>query len=187
MWPFGAMDPLSYDVIMADPPWSFENWSAAGEKKNAKSQYLCMPTASLCELQVGRLARGDSWLWLWATYPMLPDALAVMKAWGFRYVTGGPWVKMGLSGKLAIGTGYVLRSASEIFLLGKIGEPRTLNRSTRNVLMAPRREHSRKPDEAYAVCEALFPAVKRADLFSRQNRAGWDSWGNEVGKFGDAA
>jgi N6-adenosine-specific RNA methylase IME4 len=182
-WPFGALNPLSYDLVMADPPWSFDNWSVGGNEKNAKNQYDCMQTDDICTLPVGQLARGDCWLWLWGTYPMLPDALRVMNAWGFRYVTGGPWIKRGKSGKLAMGTGYVLRSCSEIFLLGKIGDPRSLNRSTRNVIESPRREHSRKPDEAYLVCESLFPAMKRADLFSRESRPGWDSWGNESGKF----
>lgn len=182
-WPFGTMSPFGYDVIMADPPWSFDNWSEGGNEKNAKNQYDCMPTAAICALPVGHLARGDCWIWLWATMPMLPDALRVMEAWGFRYITAGPWIKRGKSGKLAMGTGYVLRSCSEMFLLGKMGEPRTLNRSTRNVIEAPRREHSRKPDEAYAIAEKLFPAMRRADLFSRQSRPGWDAWGNESTKF----
>lgn len=86
-----------------------------------------------------------------------------------------------------MGTGYVLRSAAEVFLIGRFGEPKTLNRGTRNVIEAPRREHSRKPDEAYAACEGLFPALRRADLFSRQSRPGWDSWGNEATKFDPAA
>lgn len=182
-WPFQSLRPLSYDVIMADPPWSFENWSALGEEKNAKAQYDCMSTADICALPVNQLARGNCWLFLWGTFPMLPDALRVMSAWGFRYTAGGAWVKRGKTGKLAMGTGYVLRSASEIFLLGKIGRPHTLNRSTRNVIEAPRRGHSRKPDEAYALCETLFPATRRADLFSRQSRPGWDSWGDESTKF----
>jgi N6-adenosine-specific RNA methylase IME4 len=182
-WPFDPLAPLSYDVIMADPPWSFDNWSVGGNEKNAKNQYDCIPTDAIAMLPVSRLARGDCWLWLWATFPMLPDALRVMEAWGFRYTTGGPWVKRGETGKLAMGTGYVLRSCSELFLLGKLGKPATLNRSTRNVLESPRREHSRKPDEAYATCESLFPAMRRADLFSRENRPGWDAWGNESGKF----
>lgn len=182
-WPFGNLNPLSFDVIMADPAWSFENWSEGGNEKNAKAQYECMTTDAICALPVGQLARGDCWLWLWATYPMLPDALRVMAAWRFNYVTGGAWVKRGESGKLAMGTGYVLRSCSELFLLGKMGAPATLNRSTRNIIEAPRREHSRKPDEAYEVCEQLFPAMNRADLFSRQNRPGWQSWGHETGKF----
>ncbi len=186
-WPFGTLRPLSYDVIMADPPWSFDNWSIGGNAKNAKAKYSCMPLAEIAALPVGHLARGDGWLWLWATYPMLPQAVQVMAAWGFPYVTGGTWVKRGTSGKLAMGTGYVLRSCSEIFLLGKHGSPRTCSRSIRNVIEAPRREHSRKPEEAYAMAEDLFGPARRADLFSRASRPGWDAWGNEAGKFDAAA
>jgi N6-adenosine-specific RNA methylase IME4 len=182
-WPFGTLTPLSYDVIMADPPWDYANWSEGGNAKNAKAQYACMPLAEIAALPVGHLARGDAWLWLWATYPMLPQAMQVMSAWGFPYVTGGTWVKRGASGKLAMGTGYVLRSCSEIFLLGKHGAPRICSRAIRNVIEAPRREHSRKPEEAYAMAETLFGPARRADLFSRASRLGWDAWGNEAGKF----
>lgn len=182
-WPFDPLPPLSFDVIMADPPWSFDNWSEGGNAKNAKAQYACMPLAEIAALPVGHLARGDAWLWLWATYPMLPQAMHVMGAWGFAYVTGGPWVKRGASGKLAMGTGYVLRSCSEIFLLGKFGSPRTCSRAVRNVIEAPRREHSRKPDQAYAMAETLFGPARRADLFSRESRSGWQAWGMEAGRF----
>jgi N6-adenosine-specific RNA methylase IME4 len=82
-----------------------------------------------------------------------------------------------------MGTGYVLRSCSEIFLLGKHGSPRTFSRSIRNVIEAPRREHSRKPDEAYAMAEELFGPARRADLFSRQARPGWEPWGNQTDHF----
>lgn len=187
-WPFGSLRPLSYGVIMADPPWSFDNWSVGGNAKNAKAQYDCMPLADIERLPVGHLASGNAWLWLWATNPMLPEALRVMNAWGFRFVTAGTWVKRGNTGKLAMGTGYVLRSCSEPFLLGKVGEPSTFDRSVRSVIEAPRREHSRKPDEAYAIAETLFGPAYRADLFSRQTRDGWENWGNESTKFdGEAA
>lgn len=182
-WPFGDLRPLSYDVIMVDPPWSFDNWSIGGNAKNAKAQYSCMPLSEIAALPVGHLARGDAWLWLWATYPMLPQAIEVMAAWGFPYVTGGSWVKRGVSGKLAMGTGYVLRSCSEVFLLGKHGSPLTCSKAIRNVIEAPRREHSRKPEEAYATAETLFGPARRADLFSRATRPGWDAWGAETGKF----
>lgn len=180
---FDPLPMLAFDVIMIDPPWSFDNWSEGGNAKNAKAQYDCMPTSAIAALPVGYLARGDAWLWLWATYPMLPDALRCMESWGFRFVTAGPWIKRGASGRLAMGTGYVLRSCSEIFLLGKVGEPRTFSRSIRNVIEAPRRQHSRKPDEAYTVCEQLFGPARRADIFSRETRPGWSSWGREAGKF----
>ena len=186
-WPFGALRPLSYGVIMADPPWSFALYSEAGAAKSAQAQYGCMATADIAALPVGHLARGDCWLWLWATYPMLPQAFEVMSAWGFSYVTGGPWVKRGESGKLAFGTGYVLHTCSELFLLGRFGNPATCSRSIRNVIEAPRREHSRKPDEAYAMAETLFGEVARLDLFSRESRPGWDAFGLEAGKFDRSA
>ena len=185
-WPFGDLPPLSFDVVMADPPWSFDNWSVGGNAKNAKAQYACLPTPDIAALPVGHLARGDAWLWLWATFPMLPDAFKVMQAWGFNYVTGGTWAKRGTTGKLAFGTGYVLRSCAEPFLIGCFGQPRTFSRSIRNIIEAPRRQHSRKPDAAYAAAEALFGPGRRADLFSRESRPGWEAFGFEAGKFDGA-
>lgn len=179
-WPFGELRPLSFGLILCDPAWSFDNWSAAGEAKNAKAQYECMPTAEIAALPVGHLASRDCWLWLWATHPMLDVAIDVMKGWGFKFVTSGVWVKRGpRSGKLAFGTGYVLRSCSEPFLLGKIGDPPTTSKSVRTVIEAARRQHSRKPDQAYAIAEKLFGDVARVELFSRQSRPGWTTWGAE--------
>jgi len=114
---------------------------------------------------------------------MLPQAIETMDAWGFTYVTSGSWVKTTKHGKLAFGTGYVLRCASEPFLIGRLGSPRTA-KNIRTVVMGPLREHSRKPDEAYCAAEKLaIDAIRRADIFSRETRLGWDTWGNEVGKF----
>ncbi len=181
-WPFADLAPMAYDLIMADPPWQFELWSSRGEEKSPQAQYRTMDLAVIAALPVADLARRDCLLWLWATFPMLPQALAVLAAWRFRYVTGGVWCKATVHGKRAFGTGYVLRSAAEPFLIGKLGEPVT-TRSVRNVVDAAVREHSRKPDAAYAAAEALMPGAARADLFARQRRPGWDGWGNELGKF----
>lgn len=176
------LQPLSYDFIMADPPWRFDNWSHAGEHKNASAKYECMPTTDICALPVGQLARGDCVLFLWATWPMLEDALRVMKAWTFTYVSGGVWHKRTRKGLTHFGTGYRLRSASEPWLLGTMGNP-TTSRRHRNLIEGIAREHSRKPDEAYAWAESYMPHARRADLFSRQQRDGWDAWGNEATKF----
>lgn len=185
-WPFDPLPPLSFDLLMVDPPWSFALRSDKGEAKSAQAQYDCMALDAIKALPVADLARGDALLWLWATHPMLPQALDVMAAWGFAFTTSGVWVKTTTGGKLAFGTGYVLRSASEPFLIGKFGRPRTA-RNVRTVIMAPVREHSRKPDEAYAAAEALaIDATRRADLFSRESRAGWCSWGREAGRFDGA-
>lgn len=180
---FDGLQPLAYDLVMADPPWAFEAWSDKGKHKAASAQYDVMDLAAIKALPVQNLCRGDALLWLWATHPMLPQALDVVDAWGFRYVTSGVWVKRTRSGKLAFGTGYRLRCASEPFIIAVMGNPVTAA-NVRTVVEGPVREHSRKPDEAYAAAEHLCPkALRRLDMFSRETRAGWESWGLEAGKF----
>lgn len=179
-WPFGELAMFGYDFIMADPPWLFKTRTAAGEAKSPQRHYDCMSLDAIKALPVDQLARGDCLLWLWATHPMLPQALEVMAAWRCRFVTSGVWVKRTAHGKLGFGTGYRLRSASEPFLIGTFGNPLT-TRSVRTVIEGPLRAHSEKPDEAYAAAERMSPAAFRADIFSRRTRPGWDAWGFEAG------
>lgn len=185
-----------FDLIMADPPWSFSLRSDKGEAKSPQAQYDCMPTEDIAQLPVAAIAADDCLLWLWATNPMLPQALDVMQAWGFRFRTAGTWVKRTRHGKTAFGTGYILRSANEPFLIGVRGRPVT-SRSVRSVvesgesvadalgitIEARVREHSRKPDEAFEAARRLMPDARRIELFSRETRSGWASWGMEAGKF----
>ena len=178
---FPGLTPLRYGLIMADPPWQFALRSAQGERKSPQAHYECMSLDHLAAMPVGHLAGPDCVLWLWATNPMLPQAIDVLRAWGFRYSTAGHWVKRTASGKLVFGTGYVLRSAGEPFLIGTVGSPK-LGRSVRSIIEGIRREHSRKPEEAYRAAEQLAPGPY-LDLFSRESRPGWDSWGNEIGRF----
>lgn len=136
---------------------------------------------------------------MWATFALLPDALDLMRSWGFTYKTGGPWIKRAGTGNPAMGTGYVLRSASELFLIGTTGSPRIKNRGTRNVLLTGdwptsveqldsvivdtlRREHSRKPDEMIPLIEALFDGPY-LEIFARTRRPGWNVWGNQLDTF----
>jgi len=178
---FADLRPLSYDLIMADPPWRFKTWSENGQDKGRP--YDLMDLAAIKALPVSYLGRGDCILWLWATNPMMPQALEVVAAWGFQYVTMGVWVKRTKTGKLAFGTGYRLRCASEPFIIATLGKPQSV-RDIRTVIEGPLREDSRKPDEAYAAAARMFPlAVRKLDLFSRESRPGWDTWGNETGKF----
>jgi N6-adenosine-specific RNA methylase IME4 len=188
-WPFGDLRPLSYGKIIADPAWLYQLHSPAGDAKSPQAQYSCMTTDEIAALPVGSLAGGNCLLMMWATAPMLPDALRVMGAWGFRFVTAGSWAKQSSTGKKwAFGTGYVLRSAAEFFLLGAVGSPDYVSRSERNLIVAPVRGHSRKPDEQYEIMDRLCPNTFGVELFARQRRAGWDAWGNETGKFeGEAA
>ncbi|MFO1147776.1 MAG: MT-A70 family methyltransferase [Alsobacter sp.] len=175
-----------YGMIMCDPPWAFEAWSEKGKLQKAPEvHYGTMPIDEIAALPVGHLAGRDCVLWLWATHPMIDQQIEVLRAWGFRFATSGVWVKRTRSGKLAFGTGYRLRCASEPFLIGVVGNPTTA-RDVRTVIEGPIRQHSRKPDEAYREAERMVGAVYRADLFSRQSRPGWDGWGNEATKFDGA-
>lgn len=185
-WPFGTLQMFGFGAILADPPWYFRNFSAKGEAKNPVAHYACMDTDDLAGLPVSQLAKPDAALIMWATAPMLPDAINLMRSWGFTFKSAGAWAKQSSTGaKWAFGTGYCYRSAAEFYLLGTIGKPAIRSRSVRNLIAAPIREHSRKPDRMYLDVEALFEGPY-VELFARQSRPGWASWGNEVGKFGDA-
>jgi N6-adenosine-specific RNA methylase IME4 len=185
-WPFDDLRPLSYSVIMADPPWSFRHFSDRGQQKSAQKHYGCMGLDDIKALPVSQLAAPDSACIMWATAPMLPEAIDTLKAWGFAFKSAGAWAKQSSTGAAwAFGTGYVYRSAAEFWILGTIGRPRTRSRSIRNLIAAPVREHSRKPDRMRADVEALFDGPY-LELFARETAPGWSSWGNQVGKF-DAA
>lgn len=201
-----------FGLIMADPPWSYEMYSAKGYEKAPEGQYQTMSSADIMALPVEALAAPDCLLWLWAVNPQLPQALEVLAAWGFTFKTAGTWIKRSKHGKVSFGTGYILRSANEPFLIGTRGNPKT-TRGTRSVIIseildlvddapglaefdqwpksmitidAVAREHSRKPDEAFVACDELMPNVRKLELFSRTDREGWSTWGDEVGKFGVA-
>lgn len=184
-WPFGALKPFSYDLIVADPPWSFDNWSKKGEVKNAKAHYDCMSLEDIKRLPVGDLANSEGCvLVLWATNPMWPQALECLKAWGFEYKTAAAWHKKTINGKTAFGTGYVLRSAHEPILIGTIGKPK-YSRKARSLFEGRVGAHSVKPGRSYDWAKSILKMSdpKSCELFSRTARAGWDTWGKEAGKF----
>lgn len=125
-------------------------------------------------------------------YPMETCALAVMATWGFTYITGGSWTKRTPLSKAAFGTGYVLRSSTEPYLVGRLGAPQIHSRSERNLIEAAeipdgieslRREHSRKPPEMREMIERLLPRAHCAELFAREPWPGHDVWGNQVERF----
>lgn len=172
-----------YQLIMADPPWTFTTRSQKGiTKKGAGGQYDIMSLDDIKNLPVRNLADTHCLLWLWITNPLLPAGIDVLKAWGFTFKTAGHWSKKTKHGKQAFGTGYILRCAGEPFLIGTIGQPKT-SRSVRSVIEGPIREHSRKPDESFDAAIKLMPDAKRIELFSRQPRPEWDTWGNQTELF----
>jgi N6-adenosine-specific RNA methylase IME4 len=177
------MSPLSqhHGVILADPPWTFATYSRKGKGRSAEAHYDCMSLADIKALPVADWAAPDCALFLWATDPSLPQALEVIEAWGFAYKTVAfTWAKTTKDGAgFPIGCGYWTRANPEQCLLATRGRPQRLSRAVPQLILAPRREHSRKPDEAYERIEALVPGPY-LELFARAPRAGWYSWGYEV-------
>lgn len=179
-----------YQIIYADPPWRFKNWSAnelaiRGEKwarRHGRSPYPVMDLADICALPVADLTAKDCILFLWATYPKLPEALQVMAAWGFTYKTVAfTWVKNNPSGiGFHFGLGYWTRQNPEIILLGTRGHPKRIDRTIPNLVIYPRHNHSAKPPEVARRIVALMGDLPRIELFARSSVPGWDSWGNEV-------
>lgn len=198
-WPFVSLQPMSYQFIMIDPPWPTEMRSEKGEAKSHTQHYRSMSFEEIAALPVHQLAADYCMLFVWCTWPMLlhggdpkrhfadHDAGRsrvgeCIKAWGFRYVSGGTWLKRKSKGGLAFGPGYRVRSTTEPWLLAVYGEPKN-SRSHRNHIDGLARGHSIKPEEAYAWAESYMPGARRLELFSRTPRPGWDTWGNEAGKF----
>lgn len=186
-WPFEGLERGHYAVIMADPPWRFLTYSARGRRKSADRHYNCMTLDDLKALPVAELAAPNCALFFWHTASNLrTHALPVLDAWGFTYKTMGPWTKLTADGKPHFGTGYIMRNAWEPFIVATRGKPKRISRSERDVILARRREHSRKPDEIYPKIEALY-AGPYLELFSRTDRPGWTSWGDQTGVFRHAA
>lgn len=185
-WPFGDLSPLSYDVIVADPPWRFRTWSETNQAKSASRHYDLMMTEDIRSLPVNRLAQRDCLLLLWCTAPMLPQATSTMQAWGFTYKSNMVWRKLTPAGKVRMGTGYWARSMHEQVLIGCVGKPRKF-KAFPSLFDGVAREHSRKPEEFFRLVERHTIGARLLELFSRQQRPGWSNWGNEQSKFDTAA
>jgi N6-adenosine-specific RNA methylase IME4 len=185
---FGTLNRAPYDVILADPPWRFRTWNETNQEKSASKHYDLMTLADIKAMPVQQLASSDCLLAMWAVQAMLDQALEVMRAWGFKFKTSGAWAKQSSTGsKWAFGTGYLFRCSAEFFLIGTRGNPRSAVRDVRNLIVAPVREHSRKPEDLHVSLERMFPDAKRCELFARAERPGWDAWGNQTAKFSPAA
>lgn len=181
-----------YGAIYADPPWRFETYSDKGQDR--APAYGTLTVEEICALPVGALAAPDSALFLWAVLNMIPEAIAVGEAWGFHLKTARVWAKTRVGGfcpKLSLdqnfpmGTGYIVRGNPELLLIFTRGEPRFRSRSTRALIIAARREHSRKPPRVRADIEQMV-AGPYLELFARETARGWDAWGDQVGAFSGA-
>lgn len=173
---------LEAKVIYADPPWNWKARSAKGEGRSAKNHYDTMTLEQIKNMRpfIDAYRAEDCVLLLWATDPMLEEALDVMLAWGFIYKTVGfTWVKTNRDGSPFTGMGYWTRANPEMCLLGTRGRPQRLAKDVPQLIMAPRGAHSAKPPEVRKRIERLLPGPY-LELFARETADGWYSWGNEI-------
>lgn len=189
-WPFGNLQMFGYDVIVADPPWTFDLYSEAGEEKAPQAHYDCLPLDVIKAFPVGELARGDCLLLLWTCGWAMATGQAqdVARTWGFKPITEMVWRKTTARGAVSMGPGYRVRTMHEPILVCTMGNPDHLALESTDRFEirfdGVRRQHSRKPEEFYDHVIARTPkAFRRADLFTRETRPGFDGWGDEATKF----
>ena len=174
---------MRYPIIYADPPWSYDN-DQSGQSARGGTAYPRMALDGLKALPVGRLADDDCTLFLWATHPKMREALEVIEAWGFRYVTCAfMWVKTNRSGEgFYSGLGYWTNGNTEPCLLAVKGHPRWMRaaRDVKQLVVTPVGRHSAKPDEVRDRIVRLMGDRSRVELFARGTGEGWDSWGSDA-------
>jgi N6-adenosine-specific RNA methylase IME4 len=173
-----------FTTILADPPWQFVNRTGKIAPEHRRlSRYGTMDLPTIKALPISMITAPTAHLYLWVPNALLPEGLEVMKAWGFAYKSNVIWHKIrkdgGSDGR---GVGFYFRNVTEMILFGVRGKnARTLapGRSQVNYLSSRKREHSRKPDEQYAIIEACSPGPY-IELFGRGVRPNWKTWGNQA-------
>jgi N6-adenosine-specific RNA methylase IME4 len=175
---------MRYGVLYADPPYLFKIRSAKGTGRSAVSHYDCMTFDELKTLPVSDWALPDCVLLLWIPGPHTPQGLELMAAWGFRFTgTGFVWAKSNRTRPgFAIGCGYGTRKNAEICWQGTRGNPKRLSCDVRELIVEPRRQHSRKPDRIRDDIRQLYPGPY-LELFARSTAPGWDCQGDQVDLF----
>lgn len=165
---------MEFTVIYADPPWRYSFSRSASRR--VENQYPTMSVDDICALDVQSICSRDAVLFLWATAPKLLEALRVVDAWGFEYVTQAVWDKE------IIGMGYYFRGQHEILLVGKRGNPGVPEPARRvsSVIRERRTKHSKKPDSIRSIITRMYPCARRLEIFARKQSAGWAVWGDEV-------
>ena len=160
-----------YNVIYADPPWKYD--FSETTTREIENQYSTMSLDEIKAIPIP--ADENSVLFLWATAPKLLEAIEVMQAWGYQYKSNAVWDKK------IIGLGYWFRGQHELLLVGTKGHfsPPAQELRISSVIESKRTKHSKKPDLIYETLEKMFPAGKFLEMFARDSRDKWTSWGNE--------
>lgn len=179
-----------FEIIYADPPWHYAQRNTDTVfGGGVTDKYPTMSLEEICALPIKDLAADQSMLFIWTTMPYLMRTNQVIESWGFEYVTCAfTWIKTNpQSGTIFKGVGNYTKHNAELCLLGRRGKPLPrANRDVAQVVMSPRREHSRKPDSVRSDIVRLFGDRPRLELFARNTAQGWHSWGNEINKFDHA-
>lgn len=175
-----------FGTILADPPWRFQNRTGKVAPEHQRlRRYTTMSLEEICAMPIEAHSADRSHLYLWVPNALLPWGFQVLEAWGFTYKTNIVWAKVrkdgGPDGR---GVGFYFRNVTEVLLFGVRGQLRTSAPGRRqvNMISTRKREHSRKPDEAYGIIEACSPGP-RLELFARAPRRGWRQWGNELDSY----
>lgn len=182
-----------YECVSADVPSRFKSNSEARPGRNALRHYGCHSMAALATLPVRTVVARNAFLWFWTAGPLLSIGahISVMRAWGFEPTAMGfVWIKLNLKSPsslfserdLFFGGGLTTRKNAEFVILGRRGQPERLAKEVFEIILAPRREHSRKPDEAYRRIER-YCRGPRLDLFACERRNGWIPYGDEIDKY----
>jgi len=176
-----------FSTVLADPPWQFQNRTGkmAPEHKRL-NRYPTMTLDEIMALPVSEVLSKTAHLYLWVPNALLPEGLAVLKAWGFEYKSNLIWYKVRKDGGPdRRGVGFYFRNVTEVILFGVRGKnARTLDagRSQENIIVSQKREHSRKPDEQYKLIESCSPGPY-LELFARGSRLDWTCWGNQADEY----
>lgn len=170
-----------YDVIYADPAWSYKDKALSGNR-GACCKYDVMSIEDIKKLPIKNISNNDCILFMWVTMPKLNECFEVIKEWGFNYKTCAfTWIKQNRkSNSLFWGMGRWTRANAELCLVATKGKPKRKSAKVHSVIISKIREHSRKPDETRDRIIELCGNIPRIELFARQSVEGWDCWGNEV-------
>lgn len=187
---FAPLEPGSFDVVHIDFPWLWETYSDKGRKKSP--QYDCMTWEEIETCEADKLLAPGGVMFAWGTWPLIGrQHLILENCFGLDVKTGGAWSKRTKDGKLRWGPGYIIRTVCEPFLIATKKGHKLRGSSVKNLIetfdakevWGVARENSRKPEEVFDLINKLTPGLRRVDVFARESRPGWTTWGREKTKF----
>lgn len=171
---------MKYSILYCDPAWDYagrEQHNTQEANKSVIHHYRTMKIDDMKKLKVQDITEDDALMFMWSSSPHLPQAIELMKHWGFEYKTiAFVWDKQ------RVNPGYYTMSQCEVCLVGKKGRipsPRGA-KNVKQFLSKMRSRHSEKPTEVRDRITQMFPTQSKIELFARQKTEGWDVWGNEV-------